>query len=435
VWVSREIEAWRVGLRPEQVLIALIEGDIEWDETAGDFDWSRSTALNPALAGLFASQPLWVDFRWAQGSEQLSLRNPEFLLAAARLAAPLHGISLEEMVGDDVREHRRTKIVAGGMVTALVAFAFVAGITAVIATRASEDAEQKLALLRTSFPEWEIAGGAPADKGWARLQGKPAEERVDWGPPRLALKSHCDEYANSARDDKRDCPPSRAAFDRNGTRNDIPRLFTALDVLAEAARGGALKNLAGDAILGGSRSESSETYESRRADFASKALVSLEVLYRREHLESIRPARYWMWDHERAPGYFNILSKQVGDGRAELILLKVTHIGFCGSAGCDTVVFGILLVRGKGRLVFLGQGNSEFVLYDTGAANLPQLFTVHALQGGADQQGRYFGRYLFDHNCFCYRRYLQGSIGSSAPLMPNQEIPAVLPTESDLPVR
>lgn len=63
-WVGAEIEAWRRRQRPNQLLIALPDGDIAWSDATGDFAWDRSSALHPCLKGVFDKEPLWVDLRW-----------------------------------------------------------------------------------------------------------------------------------------------------------------------------------------------------------------------------------------------------------------------------------------------------------------------------------------------------------------------------------
>ena len=56
-WVGREVQTWRLAsrqadgsLRPDRpILIVLTDGEIAWDHAAGDFDWTRTTALPLSL--------------------------------------------------------------------------------------------------------------------------------------------------------------------------------------------------------------------------------------------------------------------------------------------------------------------------------------------------------------------------------------------------
>jgi hypothetical protein len=118
-WVSDEIEYWLEHKDPARLLIALTDGEIAWDPRAGDFDWERTNAVPRVLAKTFAEEPHYVDFRWARTRKQLTLRDPEFRDRVADLAAPLHGRPKDELVGDDIRQHRRTIVLVCCMIAAL----------------------------------------------------------------------------------------------------------------------------------------------------------------------------------------------------------------------------------------------------------------------------------------------------------------------------
>jgi tetratricopeptide (TPR) repeat protein len=143
-WVEREVRLWLAGKAPENILIVLTQGTIAWDE-AGDFDWSRTDALPRALAGAFRSEPLWVDLTWARKAAQLSMRDPRFQQAVARLAAPLHAKSLDEIAGEEVRQHRNTRRLVQAVVTAISLLAAAAATGAWFAHEGQRRAEQNLA--------------------------------------------------------------------------------------------------------------------------------------------------------------------------------------------------------------------------------------------------------------------------------------------------
>lgn len=105
-WVTRELGLW-LQRHPAADHLILVQtgGEIVW--SGSDFDWTRTDALPASLKGRLAAEPLWVDLRWAKADLQLSSRDPRFLLAVAKIAAPLHGKSLDDIAGDDVRIHRR----------------------------------------------------------------------------------------------------------------------------------------------------------------------------------------------------------------------------------------------------------------------------------------------------------------------------------------
>lgn len=128
-WVGREVEHWRATAPRRPILIVRTGGNIVWDSAAEDFDWAETTALPPALSGWFTEEPQWIDLEVRR--DQLSLRDSTFLDAIATLAAPLHGRPKEELLGEDVQQHRRAQRFRRTMWTVLSAVALVAVAAAV----------------------------------------------------------------------------------------------------------------------------------------------------------------------------------------------------------------------------------------------------------------------------------------------------------------
>lgn len=104
VWVRREVEHWIKASPKRPLLIVLAGGEIVWDAGKGDFDWERTTALPETLRGWFADEPSWINL-----SGCADLRSPEFLDAIATLSAALQDRDKDELIGEDVRQHRRAK--------------------------------------------------------------------------------------------------------------------------------------------------------------------------------------------------------------------------------------------------------------------------------------------------------------------------------------
>lgn len=149
-WVGREVGYWIEHRGGERLLIALTEGGIAWDEEHRDFDWQRTDALPRALAGAFAEEPRYTDLRFARRDEHLSLTDPRFREAVADIAATLHGRPKGELIGEDVRQHRRTMRLARGAVALLSVLGLAAAIASLVAVdRARREQEQaRLALAR-----------------------------------------------------------------------------------------------------------------------------------------------------------------------------------------------------------------------------------------------------------------------------------------------
>lgn len=133
-WVRREIDWWLEHRPRGRLLILLTHGDLVWDSAAGDFDWSRTTALPEDLRRRFTDEPLYVDLRWADDPDKLTLRHTQFRAAILSIAATLRGVPKDELDGEDVRQQRRTRMLAATMVAAILVFAIAAAFQTHVAT-------------------------------------------------------------------------------------------------------------------------------------------------------------------------------------------------------------------------------------------------------------------------------------------------------------
>jgi len=142
-WVQLELGWWLDHRPPDRLLIALTRGDICWDDAAQDFDWGVTDSLPRRLSGTFEQSPKYVDLRWARTATDLSLRNPDFLTAVAGVASTLQGLPLDELIGEDVRQHRRTRRVATAAATGLAVLAVAAIGFGVIASLERDEARRQ----------------------------------------------------------------------------------------------------------------------------------------------------------------------------------------------------------------------------------------------------------------------------------------------------
>jgi WD40 repeat protein len=131
-WVQRETAYWCRHKPTARLLVVVTDGEVVWDDAAGDFDWDRTTALPRSLAGVFDEEPRYIDLRWARTEEHLSLAHPRFRDAVADLAAPMHQRAKDELVGEDVRQHRRTVRLARSAIASLTVLTLLAAGAAVL---------------------------------------------------------------------------------------------------------------------------------------------------------------------------------------------------------------------------------------------------------------------------------------------------------------
>ena len=139
-WVNREVQYWCEHKPRETLLIALTAGTLAWDHRAGDFDWTSTTALPPALKDQLSDEPRHIDLTWARTEEHLSLRHTLFRDRVADLAAPIHRRPKDDLVGDDIRQHRRTKQLVALATLTLLALAIAAVVSAIRAGNSAEEA-------------------------------------------------------------------------------------------------------------------------------------------------------------------------------------------------------------------------------------------------------------------------------------------------------
>jgi WD40 repeat protein len=149
-WVEQEIDWWLRNRSADRLLLVLTDGEIVWDNAIGGFDATRTTALPRQLANAFRYEPRFLDLRWARAKSDLSLRHPTFADAIARLAATLRGVPLEELIGEDIRQHQQTVRLLAVAGTALAAVAVVALIAAIQGNRAWRTSERLVAKEQTA---------------------------------------------------------------------------------------------------------------------------------------------------------------------------------------------------------------------------------------------------------------------------------------------
>jgi WD40 repeat protein len=129
----------------------LTEGDIVWDYATSDFDRQRTTALAIDLVTKkWSAEPLWVDLRWAKDPSTLSLRHLQFRAAVLDIAAPLLGRPKDELDGEDVRQHRRTRRIAAAAGAGLVVLTISSVVAGIIANQQRKSAVSRELAARSS---------------------------------------------------------------------------------------------------------------------------------------------------------------------------------------------------------------------------------------------------------------------------------------------
>ena len=155
-WVNREIESWLSEMPGDRILPVLTDGDLVWDEARNDFDRAASTGVPPALFGRLTEEPRYLDLRWARDNTQLTIRNARFRDAIADLAAPMHGVSKDELQSEDVRQYRRRIHLARAAGALVAILAIVAVVAAIFALQSASDPHAQTQVARSR----QLAAGA-----------------------------------------------------------------------------------------------------------------------------------------------------------------------------------------------------------------------------------------------------------------------------------
>lgn len=196
-WVDRELRHWLASKPTDSVLQVLTGGDLVWDPVMGDFAPEASTALAPALAGRFAEEPHYVDLRWA-GRNGFQAGDPRLRSAAARLAAPLVGVSPErlddELTHATRRERTRRRITVAALVILVVAVALAVVFAVDRSRRLDRDTlahrsatlAQEVTRLRQDRPDAAALAAVEASIAAARIED-PGVRAVAAGRAREAL--------------------------------------------------------------------------------------------------------------------------------------------------------------------------------------------------------------------------------------------------------
>jgi WD40 repeat protein len=135
-WVEQEVDWWLRNRSANRLLIVWTDGELTWDRVTGDFDWTQTTALPRRLEKVFQEEPNYLDLRFAKTGDHLSLRQPKFLETVASLSAALQGRSLDEIIGEDIHQHRKTMLWLRFAVAGLVMLTISAGYAAFVARQA-----------------------------------------------------------------------------------------------------------------------------------------------------------------------------------------------------------------------------------------------------------------------------------------------------------
>jgi len=200
------------------LLIVLTDGTLVWDEVTGDFDWEQTPALPPSLRGAFTEEPRYIDLRWARTEDHVSLHSPPLSGVCGRPGGPAARSAKDDLVGEDVRQHRRTVRLARSAVALLAALALIAGGSSVVAVGQRNDAQAKarLALSRQLAAQATANLGSQVDR--ALLLSLEALRSDDTAEARAALLAGLQQNPRLVAPLRAGVPVATVAFSPDGNR-------------------------------------------------------------------------------------------------------------------------------------------------------------------------------------------------------------------------
>ncbi len=126
----------------DHLLVVLADGTGTWDDEAND--WAiDATAVPAPLRSAFAVAPTLIDATWAREIDHLDRRDGRVLNLLAEIAAPVQGTTKDAVVGEELRQRRRTVRTAIGAAALLLALTIAAVIGALVALDQRDQAESR----------------------------------------------------------------------------------------------------------------------------------------------------------------------------------------------------------------------------------------------------------------------------------------------------
>lgn len=220
-WVDKEISFWLDQHRPANLLIALMAGELQWDDDANDFEWSCDTPLPPSLKAIFKTEPKWVDFRPYHSPDKEPTADGAFLGLVADLQAAIRGVPKEDILSEELTQQRRARLLAYSAAVILAILATLAIAAAGIARRNQQIALRNDSISLTALSNTARDEGHPVDAIRLALAAWPRQG--DDGRPELRVTINRIVHALSVvqervRFTRHNAPVRAAAFSPDGRR-------------------------------------------------------------------------------------------------------------------------------------------------------------------------------------------------------------------------
>lgn len=139
-WVEQEVQWWLDHKSPDRLLVVATSPGLAWDGPKPDLSqpgqpgvWAAGAPVPQALRAM-AKEPRWEDL----SKEELNSVSPTIPDdVVASVAAPIRGMKKRDLIGEHLRQRRRTMRLAGSTITVLAILTALAITAGLIADRKS----------------------------------------------------------------------------------------------------------------------------------------------------------------------------------------------------------------------------------------------------------------------------------------------------------
>ena len=119
------------------------KGISAWDADTQQIDWDATNALPVNLREFITSVPLYVDLSWAVTDTASDLSHAEFKAAINRISAKLNNVDPNDMLGAEVKQHRRNIRLRNSAIAALSVLTIAVGAAGLLAYRNEQRANRE----------------------------------------------------------------------------------------------------------------------------------------------------------------------------------------------------------------------------------------------------------------------------------------------------
>ena len=170
-YVDQEVAWWLQHKGAGSVLLVQDDGRLAWDDDASAF--TADSDVPPCLRTAFAEEPRWLDLRWLRDAPA-GTADPRFNEALADLSAPIRAVPRDELIGEDLKQHRRVRLLSRAAITVLSLLLVTAVVATVIAVRQRDEVLRQSVTLRSRQLAGIATGLLPTDLRNAQLMAVQA---------------------------------------------------------------------------------------------------------------------------------------------------------------------------------------------------------------------------------------------------------------------